>query len=139
MSNDSEKGNNIWKQTVVRFLLLSAILVSFLIPVLILILSVEIWIPKLLESTWIFITGKQLYKQIFTTIILLASVSLLSFLLQRYMATGPRMVDKTWRQAVARFLLLPRTPDVCFYVCSNSKRRGMVSRAIKTPLGIRRR
>ena len=106
MSNNPEKTDKTWN-VVAQFLLLLPILVSFLILVLILILSVETWIPKLLESIWVFPIDKPIYKQMFTIILLLASVSLLSFLLQRYMATDPEKADKTWRQAVARFLLLP--------------------------------
>lgn len=104
MSNDSEKGNKIWN-VVAQFLLLLAILVSFLMPVLILILIVEAWTPELLEYLRTFIKDKQIYKQIITIITLLVSVSLSYFLLL-YMNRNPEKADKKWRQVVTWPLLL---------------------------------
>ena len=95
MSNDSEKGDQTWK-VVVRFLPSLTLLVSVLI------LTANTWYPKLLPL-WGFIENKL----IITIIILLASVSLLSFLIQIYMYVDPGKTDKTWKHAVARFLLLP--------------------------------
>ena len=95
MSNDSEKGDQIWK-VVVRFLPSLTLLVSVLI------LTANTWYPKLLPL-WGFIENKL----IITIIILLAGVSLLSFLIQIYMYVDPGKTDKTWKHAVARFLLLP--------------------------------
>ena len=91
MNNDSEKGNKTWKQVVARFLLPLAILVSFLIPVLILIQMFGIWNPEQLK----FLIFKD--NQIIVIITLLASVSLLSFLLQIYMNKDPEKVAKIWK------------------------------------------
>lgn len=87
MSNDSEKGNNTWKQGVVYFLLLLA----FLVSVLILILIVDTWwYPKLLKLP-------EIFTKIITVIILLISVSLLSFSVQIYMYADPGTASKIWK------------------------------------------
>ena len=109
MSNDSEKGNKIWK--IVAWFLLS---LSLLVSVLILIF--ETWDPELLKSLKGVIPDKQIYKQIIAIIALLASVSLLSFLIQIYTNKEPKEVAKIWKivaypvhwafRLIARFLLL---------------------------------
>ena len=95
MSNGSEKVNKNWN-VVTWFLALFTLLVS----VLILILTVEICYTELLKSLWEFIKDKRII--VIST--LLASVSLLSFLLQVYI--DPRKVSevKPWIPVVAWFL-----------------------------------
>ena len=101
MGNDSEKADKTWKQVVaylVRFVLhlaaQFAILVSVLTPLLIplIILSLELCKPNLFESPKEFTEYKQ---HIIVVIILLISVGLLSFLLQKYMKTDLKKADKT--------------------------------------------
>ncbi len=109
MNNDSEKVNKIWK--IVAWFLLS---LSLLVSVLILIF--ETWDPELLKSLKGFIPDKQIYKHIIAIITALASVSLLSFLLQIYMNNDSKKVAKIWKivaypvhwafRLAARFLLL---------------------------------
>ena len=106
ISIDPEEGDKNWRQAVLWSLLLPTLLMSVLI------LSVERWAPELLEPLRKFITDNQ----IITIITLLASVSLLSFLLQIYMNKNPEKADKIWKIAaypihgafrfVARFLLM---------------------------------
>ena len=99
MSDHSEKVNKNWNVGA-QFLLLLAILMSFLIPVLILIQIVGAWTAEPLGSLRVFFT----YNQIIAIIILLVSVSL-SYCLLLYMNKNPEKADKNWRQAVAWFLL----------------------------------
>ena len=95
MSNDSEKDDQT-RKVVVRFL------PSLMLLLFVLILTITTWYPALL-LLWRFIENKP----IITIIILLAGVSLLSFLIQIYMYVDPGKTDKTWKHAVVRFLLLP--------------------------------
>ena len=89
MNQDRKKNDKTWKN-VARFVLLPVLLLSVLISVLILIN--EAWYPVLS-----FLPGFIKEKQIFTIIILLACVSLLSFLLQRYMNKEPEKVNEIWK------------------------------------------
>ena len=81
MNKKPKEVARIWK-IVARFLLLPALLISVLI------LIVETWYPVL---------GFIKDNQIIAIITLLTSVSLLSFLLQRYMNKKPEDVAKIWK------------------------------------------
>ena len=86
MSNDSEKGNIIWK-----------VVAWFLLSLLVLVLILGLWNPELLRPLEKFIPDKDIYKSIIVIILLLAIVSLLSFLIQIYMNKDPEKVPKIWK------------------------------------------
>ncbi len=93
MSNGSEKVN---KNTniVTWFLTLFTLLVSVLI------LIIVTGHLELLESLEALLIDKPI-------ITLLASMSLLSFLLQIYMYANPERIAEPWKKVIARFLLRP--------------------------------
>jgi len=89
MNNDSEKADKTEEKVVGRFLLLLVFLVSALF------LIIETWHPELLKFLIALVIK---YKQpIIVIILLLAIVSLLSFLIQIYMNKDPEKVPKIWK------------------------------------------
>ena len=98
MNKKPKEVARIWK-IVARFLLLPALLISVLI------LIVETWYPVL---------GFIKDNQIIAIITLLTSVSLLSFLLQRYMNKKPEDVAKIWSSPIRYIGPFVSSPGLCY-------------------------